>query len=128
MKELNLSAKERLYPSTHSPVLPLLLSLSEHAGTYKHPSYPELTITPGSGDEPSLNVGVAGSLTARMSLKHISGEFFIAEMFLYMCTVEPTAIVRAEFRVDAMGKVARFGVCLDFQDEPDTLIWFDRSK
>lgn len=125
-RELHSTAQERLYPCAPSPGLPLALQLAEYAGTYTHLSYPELTVGPMSDDKPQLHVIVGGSLTAKMILKHVSGEFFLAELFLYVSAVEPTAIVKAEFQVDAKGKVGRFGVCLDFQDMPETLIWFDR--
>lgn len=127
-REQNLTARERLYPSAPSLGLPLSLPLIAYAGIYTHPAYPDLSITLSEDNKPALHATFSSSLTARMTLEHVTSEFFLATLFLFVATVEPTAVVRAEYQVNAKGKVARFGICLDFQDMPDTLIWFDRSN
>lgn len=127
-REQHSTARERLYPSAPAPGLPLALPPIEYTGIYTHPAYPDLSITLSEDSKPQLHATVSGSLTARMTLEHVSSEFFLATLFLFVATVEPTAVVKAEFQINAKGKVARFGIGLEFQDMPDTLIWFDRSS
>jgi hypothetical protein len=62
-----------------------------------------------------------------MTLKHVSGEFFLAEIFECLWSRDPSAVVKAEFHIDPQGNPCKFGATLDFADMPDTLIWFDRS-
>ena len=71
--------------------------------------------------EPLLHVEVTGSLRSTLALRHVSGDFFLAEVSLYMLRRDPSAIVKAEFQVNAEGKVARFGAAIDFDYMPDTL-------
>lgn len=62
-----------------------------------------------------------------MNLRHVSAEFFLAEVSLFMWAPEPEAIVKAEFQLNVDGTVARFGAAVDFADMPGTLMWFERS-
>ncbi|KAJ5671237.1 hypothetical protein N7507_000364 [Penicillium longicatenatum] len=126
IEKLRLTAKERLYPSAPSPGLSHTLPLQEYAGTYTHPAYPDFMISLRGDEEAGLRVVLSGSLNVSMNLKHVSGEYFVAEVFEYMCVPEPSAIVKAEFHISVAGKVDRFGVIADFSDMPDTMIWFDR--
>ncbi|KKK21769.1 penicillin-binding protein [Aspergillus rambellii] len=125
-KTLRSSARERLYPSAPSPGRPNSLPLQEYAGHYTHPAYPDFIITLTSDDPPTLHVTLSGTLNETMSLQHVSGEFFLAELFVTLWGVEPAAVIRAEFQINAEGKAARFGATVDYADMPDTLIWFDR--
>jgi hypothetical protein len=61
-----------------------------------------------------------------MNLKHVSAEFFLAEVFSFTWAAEPDAVIKAEFQVNSEGKVGRFGTTADFLDMPDTMIWFER--
>lgn len=124
---MRLTARERLYPSAPSPGLPHALPLEQYAGTYIHPAYPDFTISLQGDKEPGLRVALSGSLNVTMKLEHVSGEYFVAEVFEYMCVPEPSAIVKAEFHISVAGQVDRFGVIADFSDMPDTMIWFDRA-
>ncbi|EXJ77110.1 hypothetical protein A1O3_10268 [Capronia epimyces CBS 606.96] len=126
-REQRATAVQRLYPGAPSPGLPTALPLAEYAGQYKHPTYPALSIALTPDDEPQLEVTVTGTMHAKLNLKHASGDYFIAEVLMYLHSVEPTACITAEFQINAQGKVARFGTALDFQDMPETTIWFDRS-
>lgn len=123
---MRLTARERLYPSAPSPGLPHTLLLQQYAGTYTHPAYPDFIIREQGDGQPGLRVVLSGSLNVTMNLKHVSGEYFVAEVFEYMCVPEPSAIVKAEFHIGVAGQVDRFGVIADFSDMPDTMIWFDR--
>jgi Domain of unknown function (DUF3471) len=127
-KEYNSTAKQRLYPSVPSPARPPSLPLSEYTGTYTHPAYPDFIISMTSDDEPQLHVLVTGSFPTRMNLSHVSAEFFLAELFVFRFGQEADAVVKAEFQIDAEGKVARFGAAIDFANMPGTLIWFDHSS
>lgn len=125
--EYNSTAQQRLYPSIPSPPRPLSLPLAEYSGTYTHPAYPDFIISVTTQDEPQLRVVVTGAFPFRLHLKHVSGDFFLAEVFLFRLTRDPDVIVRAEFQIDAQGKVARFGAAVEFSSMPDKLIWFERS-
>jgi hypothetical protein len=87
-----------------------------------------LIVSVTSEAEPWLHVEVTGSLRTTLALKHISGDYFLAEVSLYMLHRDPAAIVKAEFHVNAESKVDRFGAAIDFDYMPDTLIWFGRSS
>ncbi|KAJ5784826.1 uncharacterized protein N7503_010038 [Penicillium pulvis] len=126
IEEMRLTARERLYPSAPSPGLSHALPLQEYAGKYTHPAYPDFIISLRGDEDSGLHVALSGSLNVTMNLKHVSGEYFVAEIFEYMCVPEPSAIVKAEFHISVAGQVDRFGVIADFSDMPDTTIWFDR--
>ncbi|KAJ5619337.1 hypothetical protein N7510_003321 [Penicillium lagena] len=127
VKEMRSTARERLYPSAPLPGRPHSLSLLDYVGTYTHPAYPDLVISLTPDDQTSLHITMAGSLNSRLNLKHVSGDFFLAEVFECLWSVDPSAVIKAEFRINPEGKAARFGATLDYADMPDTLIWFDRS-
>lgn len=126
-------ARENLYPSAPQPEdeleLPISLQWSDYAGTYKHPTYPNLVIDASPREKYDLHIttGMSGGLHVQIHLIHVSGEFFLAEVceFAYQ---EPTAVVKAEFYIDVSRRVARFGIPMDFKDMPDTMIWFERSE
>ncbi|KAJ5646164.1 hypothetical protein N7490_002536 [Penicillium lividum] len=127
IEEMRSTAKERLYPSAPSPGHPHTLPLQEYAGTYTHPAYPDLIITVQGEEVPFLHVVVTGCFNQTLQVKHVSGEYFLAEIFEYMSITDPSAIVKAEFHLGVEGKVDRFGFIADFSDMPDTIIWFDRA-
>lgn len=128
-REKRLKAREELYPSAPSPGRPTSLPLTDYAGTYKHPTYPGLVIQspPGLWEKTKLHVTMSGNQNIPMDLIHVSGEFFLAEIYQFAYE-EPTAVVKAEFYIDVSGRVARFGITIDYKDMPDTLIWFERSE
>jgi hypothetical protein len=123
-KEHNSTAQQRLYPSAPSPPRPLSLPLADYAGVYTHPAHPDFIISVASSDE--LRVDVTGGFPIRMYLKHVTAEYFLAEMFFFRFG-QNSDVVKAEFQLNIEGKVAKFGVAVDFADMPDTLIWFERS-
>ncbi|EED23037.1 penicillin-binding protein, putative [Talaromyces stipitatus ATCC 10500] len=127
-REYNSTAQQRLYPSIPSPARPLSLPLTNYTGTYTHPAHPDLIISVTSDDDPQLNVLLTGSFPTRMKLKHVTAEFFLAEIFLFRFHQESDAVVKAEFQINAEGRVTRFGAAIDFADMPDTLIWFERTN
>lgn len=120
------TARERLYPSIPSPARPLSLPLEDYAGTYTHPAHPDLIISVTSDPEPRLHVDVTGAFRVKMSLTHVSADFFLAEIRNFVWAPVPDAVVRAEFQISPEGRVVRFGAVVDV-DMPDTLIWFERS-
>ncbi|KAG0650970.1 hypothetical protein D0Z07_2502 [Hyphodiscus hymeniophilus] len=63
-----------------------------------------------------------GTSRFTLSLKHVCGEFFVAEL-LDVDTLNEYS-TRAQFRLDARGAVSEFGV--GFVEELEDLIWFRR--
>ena len=80
-----------------------------------------------SDEEPQLHVQVTGAFRTKLVLKHVSADYFLAEVWSFVHATDPDAVVRAEFQLDAAGRVKRFGAAVDFDDMPDTLIWFERA-
>ena len=123
-KEHNSTAQQRLYPSVASPPRPLSLPLADYAGVYRHPAYPDFVISVTSNND--LRVDVTGAFPIRVYLKHVTAEFFLAEIFFFRHSQVADAVVKAEFHYDAQGKVTSFGAAVDSDYMPDTLIWFER--
>ncbi|KAJ5924067.1 hypothetical protein N7466_008254 [Penicillium verhagenii] len=127
IEEMRATAKERLYPSAPSPGQPHTLPLQQYTGRYTHPAYPDLIINTKGAENPGLHVVLTGSLNVSLSLEHVSGEYFLAEIFEYMSVPEPSTTVKAEFHISVAGQADKFGFIADFSDMPDTMIWFDRD-
>lgn len=117
---------KRLYPTIPSPPRPLSLPLEEYTGIYRHPAYPEFTISLTPDNE--LRVDMDGAFPAHIDLQHASADYFVARMFYSPYSADVDLVVKAEFKLGVDGKVERFGVVLDFANMPDTLVWFDRVK
>ncbi|CAK7200115.1 hypothetical protein SEUCBS139899_002805 [Sporothrix eucalyptigena] len=124
-KENNASAVQRLYPSVDSPPRPLSVAIEKYAGTFTHAAYPDLivSVTPDN----SLRADAEGEFKIRILLEHVTAEFFAASVFLFRSTPVADVVVPAQFEVDTSGKVVRFGVALEAENEPEALIWFDRA-
>ncbi|KAJ5195402.1 uncharacterized protein N7498_008840 [Penicillium cinerascens] len=125
-REQRSTARERLYPSAPWPGRSHSLPLADYAGTYTHPAYPDFIISVKPGEQ-ILQVTVTGDLNASMSLIHVSGEFFLAELYIFRWRIDPITTIKAEFHIDAAGRAAKFGAAVDFADMPNTLIWFEKS-
>ncbi|CAK7236215.1 hypothetical protein SBRCBS47491_009561 [Sporothrix bragantina] len=124
-KDHNASAQQRLYPAVASPPRPLSLPVRDYAGVYRHPAYPDfvVSVTP-DGD---LRIDVAGEFPIRILLEHVTAEYFVAAVFFFRHATVADAVVKAEFQLDASGKVTRFGAAVDADNMPDTLLWFERA-
>lgn len=127
-RKRNNTARERLYPYIPSTPRPLSQPLAEYAGIYTHAAHPDFIISVTSEDEPQLNVRVTGAFRIKLRLKHVSADYFLAEVWSFVHATDPDTVVRAEFRLDVTGKVRRFGAAVDFADMPDTLIWFEKAN
>ncbi|CEL04850.1 hypothetical protein ASPCAL05974 [Aspergillus calidoustus] len=128
VKEYLSKSRERLYPGVSSPGRPPSLPLSEYMGTFTHSAYPDLIITLISDDDvPTLNAKITGSFHGRLVLKHVTADYFLAELFETLWGADPAMVIKAEFHISPEGKVDRFGAAVDYADMPDTLIWFDKA-
>ncbi|KAJ5087564.1 hypothetical protein N7456_011180 [Penicillium angulare] len=125
-QEARSQAREKLFPSASFPGRPLSLALEEYAGTYTHPAYPDLIISINSSGDPTLDGLLTGAFPISITLKHVSGDSFVLEIFEFAYE-EATSFVKAEFYVDIARKVAKFGAAIDDSDMPNILIWFTRS-
>jgi hypothetical protein len=97
-------------------------------GTFTHSAYPDLIITLISDDDvPTLNAKITGSFHGRLVLKHVTADYFLAELFETLWGADPAMVIKAEFHISPEGKVDRFGAAVDYADMPDTLIWFDKA-
>ncbi|KAL2794920.1 beta-lactamase/transpeptidase-like protein [Aspergillus keveii] len=127
VKEYLSKSRERLYPGVATQGRPLSLPLAEYTGTFTHPAYPDLIITLPCEDELILNAKITGSFHGRLVLKHVTADYFLAELYETFWAVDPAMVIKAEFHVNVEGKVDRFGAAVDYADMPDTLIWFDKA-
>jgi hypothetical protein len=57
----------------------------------------------------------------------VTADYFLAELYEALWAADPAMVIKAEFHVNAEGKVDRFGAAMDYADMPDTLIWFDKA-
>ncbi|EXJ94611.1 hypothetical protein A1O1_03007 [Capronia coronata CBS 617.96] len=119
-------APGRLYPSAPNPPLPLSLPLSEYSGTYSHPAYRPFVITPSTGPQSALRAVAEGLVKVVLNLRHVTGEYFVANLILFTHGTEPVAALKAQFQLDVQGRVNEFGAELDFLSGGGKMIWFKR--
>lgn len=128
MKDKALHAREYLYPSIPSPPLPTTLPLADYVGRYTHPVYPAFTISLSSEPEPQLVAHATDLVETKLTLSHVSRDFFTAELRVFRFARDVSAVGRVEFQVDAKG-MPKFGAELDFaSDDGGAMIWFERSN
>lgn len=63
----------------------------------------------------------------RGNLEHVSGDFWLADVFLPEMPDVVQDCVRMEFRVDAGGSVTHVGVELRREEGHAPLVWFERT-
>jgi len=122
-EESGCKTKEELYPKLPDTRIPLTLPLVLYAGSYKNDGYGILVVDCKDG---KLAID-ATDRTWRftLSLEHVSGEFFIANL-LDIDTFGKGAF-KAQFRIGAEGSVGQFGVA--FMEEMESeMIWFQRIE
>ena len=133
-------ARERLFPDAPEKPIPLSLPLREYVGVYESVGYGVLNVTTlateldGSGGVESGRMG-EGVLRADLKkasgvgveLEHVSGEYFLVKVAWVFTdgSQAPESATKAQWKVDAAGKAAEVGVCI----EPmmgEEMIWFKR--
>jgi Beta-lactamase/Domain of unknown function (DUF3471) len=119
----HLETVEELYPNLPDARIPLTVHLVAHAGDYTHPGYGTLTV---EYKDSKLEVDATDrTWRFKMSLEHVSGEFFVAEKFDVDNHYKER--IRAQFRLGADGTPRSLGV--EFVEEmSDEMIWFQRSR
>jgi CubicO group peptidase (beta-lactamase class C family) len=117
-------ARERLYPSAPSKPIPMSLPLDKYAGFYSHPGYGAMNVVVDGAalvaDRSELEISI------NVKLEHVSGEFWLAFLYVKHRDSRDVEVVRAEFYITAEGKAGKFGVEL----EPamgGNKIWFIRK-
>lgn len=116
-------SKEELYPDLPEVPIPLTLPLSAYAGEYHHPGYETLEVK-FEGEKLQVD-GTDRTWKFVMPLIHVSGEFFIAEV--YNVDTRYKSPLRAEFRLGSDGAVRSFGVEFLEGLKNDEKIWFERK-
>lgn len=115
--------KEELYPKLPNTPIPLTLSLASYAGSYRNIGFGTLVVECKDG---MLEID-ATDRTWRftLSLKHVSGEFFIANLLDIDSFGKET--FKAQFRIDPEGSVSEFGVSF-MREMEDEMIWFEKIE
>ena len=112
---------EELYSSLPEVRIPLALPLKVYAGSYTHAGYGTLEIEYKEG---RLKVDATDrTWRFKMSLEHVSGEFFVAEKF--DVDIYSKDRIKAQFRLGADGTPQSLGVSL-VGGMGDEMIWFQR--
>lgn len=115
---------EKLYPNLLEARMPSALPLEAYAGEYSHVGYGTLTVEYKDTGK-SLEVDATDrTWRFKMSLEHVSGEFFVAEKF--DVDTHGKDRIRAQFRLGADSTPTSLGV--DFVEElAGKMIWFQRQ-
>ncbi|KAI9742541.1 MAG: hypothetical protein M1818_003681 [Claussenomyces sp. TS43310] len=118
------NSRQRLYPSVPAKSIAPSLALEEYTGSYWHPAYGAMNIVL---DGQALGANrLEQEIPMQFKFEHVSGEFWLA--FLYVLNRDPldAEAVRAEFYVSAPGKAIKLGI--DFEPKmKGTKIWFLRE-
>ncbi|WPH02232.1 Hypothetical protein R9X50_00508800 [Acrodontium crateriforme] len=131
--------RAKLYPdSPNKAEVQPALNLEEYTGIYEHPAYQTLTvlILPPDDDyvreyinDGSLRLYVAPSEKSyndlRISLHHVNGEHWFAQVTLGPGKKKSANTVKAKFEVGASGKVERMG--LQLEKTITDFIWFNKK-
>ena len=117
----HLETMEELYANLPEVRIPLALPVEAYAGSYTHPGYGSLAVEYKEG---KLEVDATDrTWRFKMSLEHVSGEFFVAEKF--DVDIYSKDRIKAQFRLGADGTPRSLGVNL-VGGMGDEMIWFQR--
>ncbi|KAE9381528.1 beta-lactamase family protein [Stipitochalara longipes BDJ] len=117
----HLETVEELYSNLPETRLPLALPLEAYAGAYTHAGYGTLAVEYKNG---RLGVDATDrTWRFKMSLEHVSGEFFVAEKF--DVDTHSKDRIKAQFRLGADGTPRSLGVDL-VEGKGDEMVWFQR--
>lgn len=133
------------YPSTPHPPIPATLPLVNHTGHYAHPAYDNIFISlkcdneegrergtaPAAVDEGGecrlvLARGPESRLQFGGNLVHVTGDFWVAYIFILETPEKVEGCIRTEFRVGASGSVTHIGVDMREEEDHAPLVWFER--
>lgn len=113
---------EDLYPAIADPPVPLALPLYSYAGSYWNPGYGTFVVEYKDG---GLKIDAHDrTYPFTLSLRHVSGEFFVAEKLDSVS--RDKLLMKAVFRVDVQGASSEFGASL-VDELNGEMIWFKRS-
>lgn len=117
----HLETVEELYTNLPDVRIPLALPLDKYAGEYTHAGYGTMVVECKDG---KLQVDATDrTWRFKMSLEHVSGEFFVAERFDVDNHYKDR--MRAQFRLGADGKPRSLGLEL-VREMLDEKIWFQK--
>jgi CubicO group peptidase (beta-lactamase class C family) len=123
-REAAKQSRERLYPSLPANPMPLSLPLKAYVGSYRHPGYGVMILSAqGKGLEADrLKLEIAMTV----KLEHISGNFWLAYLYVKNRDPRDVEVVRAEFYLSANGTVEKLGI--EFEPKMGgEKIWFVRE-
>ncbi|KAB8067234.1 beta-lactamase/transpeptidase-like protein [Aspergillus leporis] len=124
-REQQNNARQRLYPQLPVVQLPPTLAVKEYAGLYVHPGYGKLELRVDAEGSGLAADRTACEVPMVVSLEHVSGEFWLANLQERNQDPRDHERVRAEFRIGVDGRVREVGV--DLEPEMDgKKIWFLR--
>lgn len=135
------------YPGIPSPPIPATVPLVNHTGQYTHPAYDSIVISLKCDDEGDVTEGGAASVAvdeeggcrlvlargpeSQMqfggNLVHVTGDFWVAYIFMLETPGRMDGCVRTEFRVGATGSMTHIGVDLREEEDHAPLVWFERA-
>ncbi len=116
-----LDTVEELYSNLPEVRIPLALPLEAYAGSYTHPGFGNLAVEYKEG---KLEVDATDrTWRFKLSLEHVSGEFFIAEKF--DVDIHSRDRIKAQFRLGADGAPRSLGIDL-VEGMRDEMVWFQR--
>lgn len=122
------------------------MPLANHTGRYSHPAYDNIFVSLQCGETGETVGGAAGGgrgnkgcrlvlergpesqMQMGGNLEHVSGDFWLAYLFLPETPDLIQGCVRTEFRVDAGGDVTHIGIDLRLEESHPPLVWFERAE
>lgn len=121
-RKLIANATNIVYPDRPSTSSPPTLSFSDHAGTYRHAGYGDVTFSVGSHPSRPEDITLVAEQPDRawgatVRLEHVTGNWWIWFAYIKDGPPEPVWFFKTEFKVGPDGKISSVEVDLYDYDE-----------